>query len=307
VRRAFVETLCELAAADERIWLVCGDLGFGALEPFRDAFPKRYLNAGVAEQNMTGIAAGLALSGKVPFTYSIANFPTFRCLEQIRDDVCYHGCNVKIVSVGAGFSYGAQGYTHHGVEDIAVMRSIPELVVVSPGDPVETKLATRAIVAHAGPCYLRLGKAGEPVVHSAPPEFRLGRAIRVAEGHDLTLIATGAVLRMVVEAGEGLRREGIRARILSMPTVAPLDVDAVRAAATETPAIVTVEEHGVVGGLGSAVADVLAEMAGKRAVLRKVGVPAARYSEIGGQGYMRERLLGDVTQAARDAHARLRS
>ncbi len=175
MRPAFVAALCQLASEDERIWLLCGDLGYGALEPFRDTFPGRYINAGVAEQNMTGMAAGLALSGKVAFTYSIANFPTLRALEQIRNDVCYHDCNVKIVSVGAGFSYGAQGYTHHGVEDIAIMRALPEKVVVSPGDPVEARLATRAVAALPGPCYLRLGKSGEAAVRTRPtPTSRSG-------------------------------------------------------------------------------------------------------------------------------------
>jgi transketolase len=304
MRPAFVSALCELAAEDERIWLLCGDLGYSALEPFRDTFPARYVNAGVAEQNMTGLAAGLALSGKVPFTYSIANFPTLRALEQIRDDVCYHDCNVKIVSVGAGFSYGAQGYTHHGVEDIAIMRALPEMVVVSPGDPVEARLATRAIAKHDGPCYLRLGKSGETTIHKSDPDFAIGRAIVLAEGTDVTLIATGAVLKDTVEAADKLRAEGIGARVLSMHTVSPLDVAAVRAAASETGAIVTIEEHNVVGGLGSAVADVLAEMGGPRPKLRKVGVPARRYHEIGSQKYMRGLLLGDIAQIAREACAR---
>jgi transketolase len=295
--------LCELAAADERIWLLCGDLGFGALEPFRDAFPKRYVNVGVAEQNLTGIAAGLAMSGKIAFTYSIANFPTLRCLEQIRNDVCYHDCDVKIVAVGAGFSYGAQGYTHHGVEDLAIMRALPELVVVSPGDPVEAKLATRAVAAHKGPCYLRLGKSGEAMVHKAEPDFALGRAIRVADGDDVTLMASGAILKNVVDAAERLRSEGIGARVLSMHTLSPLDVAAVHAAAAETGAIVTVEEHSVVGGLGSAVADVIAEMDGARPLFRKLGVPARRYHQIGGQPYMRG-LLGDIVQTVRELRAR---
>jgi transketolase len=303
LRPAFVSAVCELAAEDERIWLLCGDLGYGALEPFRDAYPGRYVNAGVAEQDMTGLAAGLALSGKVPFTYSIANFPTLRALEQIRNDVCYHNCNVKIVSVGAGFSYGAQGYTHHGVEDIAIMRALPEMVVVSPGDPIEARLATRAVAAREGPCYLRLGKSGEASVHASDPDFAIGRAIRLAEGGDVTLIATGAVLKDTVDAAEKLRAEGIHARLLSMHTVSPLDEAAVRAAATETGAIVTVEEHSVVGGLGSAVADVLAAMGGPHATLRKIGVPARRYHEIGSQKYMR-RLLGDIAQITRETCAR---
>src|SRR5260370_1757225 len=153
---------------------------------------------------MTGMAAGMALSGKIAFTYSSANFPTLRCLEQVRNDVCYHNANVKIVSVGGGFTYGAMGATHHAIEDLAVMRALPGLVVVAPGDPVEARAATRAIVAYKGPCYLRLGKAGEPVVHKAPIDFALGKAIHVREGADATLICTGGILQNTVLAAARL-------------------------------------------------------------------------------------------------------
>ena len=156
--------------------------GFGVVEPFMEELPDQFVNAGVAEQNMTGLAAGMALSGKIVFTYSIANFPTLRCLEHIRNDVCYHDADVKVVSVGGGFAYGSMGATHHATEDLGVMRLLPNMVVVAPGDPVEARAATRAVVAHPGPCYLRLGKAGEPVVHEEPIDFELGKAIVVREG-----------------------------------------------------------------------------------------------------------------------------
>src|SRR2546423_4713749 len=189
MRNAFLDTLYELALNDDRIVFITGDLGFRVVEKFMENIPKQFLNAGVAEQNMTGIAAGMALSGKISFTYSIANFPTLRCLEQIRNDVCYHDANVKVVSVGGGFTYGAMGATHHAIEDLAVMRALPCLVVVAPGDPVEARAATRAIIAHSGPCYLRLGKAGEPVVHTSAIDFELGKAICMREGTDATLIS----------------------------------------------------------------------------------------------------------------------
>ncbi len=306
MRPSFVAALCEAAAKDPRIWLLCGDLGYSALEPFRDTFGSRYVNVGVAEQNMTGIAAGMARAGKIVFTYSIANFPTLRCLEQIRNDVCYHEANVKIVAVGAGFSYSSQGYTHHGVEDIAIMRALPGMAVVSPGDPVETTLATRAIIDRPGPCYLRLGKAGEPKVHTSVPAFELGKAIQLADGEDLTLITTGTMLKDVVDLSMRLRASGIASRVLSMHTVSPLDVAAVQAAAHETAAIVTIEEHSVVGGLGSAVADVLAEMDGPRVTFKKVGVPGRLYHEIGSQKFMRQ-LLGDVDAIARGTVERARA
>ncbi len=161
VRNAFLNELHELAREDPRIVFITGDLGFGVVEQFREELPDQFVNAGVAEQNMTGIAAGMALSGKIVFTYSIANFPTLRCLEHIRNDVCYHDADVKVVSVGGGFAYGSMGATHHATEDLGVMRLLPNMIVVAPGDPVEARAATRAVVAQSGPCYLRLGKAGE--------------------------------------------------------------------------------------------------------------------------------------------------
>ncbi|MGC1105559.1 MAG: transketolase C-terminal domain-containing protein, partial [Candidatus Acidiferrales bacterium] len=259
MRSAFIRTLVDLAEQDDRIVLVVGDLGFGVVEPFAKRFPDRFINAGVAEQNMTGIAAGMSLSGKVVFTYSIGNFPTLRCFEQIRNDVCYHGANVKIVSVGAGLAYGALGVSHHAAEDVAIMRALPGMTVVAPADPVETQRATRAVAALAGPAYLRLGRAGEPAVHEGTVVFQLGKAIQVTEGDDITLIAAGAMLHTTVQAARMLASNGIHARVLSMHTIKPLDEDAILAAARETAAIITIEEHGIIGGLGSAVAEVLAE------------------------------------------------
>jgi transketolase len=226
-----------------------------------EQLPRQFINAGVAEQNMTGMAAGMALSGKIAFTYSIANFPTMRCLEQVRNDVCYHNANVKVVSVGGGFTYGAMGATHHAIEDLAVMRALPGLVVVAPGDPVEARRGARDGLPR-GPCYLRLGKAGEPIVHTSAIDFELGKAICMREGADATLISTGGILQNTVRAAERLAAEGIQTRVLSMHTLKPLDVDAVLTAARETEAIFTIEEHSVLGGLGTAVAEVLAEAEG---------------------------------------------
>jgi transketolase len=257
VRTAFINRLCTLAEQDERIWLLTGDLGYSVLEAFADRFPKRYLNAGVAEQNMTGIAAGLALTGKTVFTYSIANFPIMRCLEQIRNDVCYHNLNVKIVAVGGGLAYGSHGYTHHAVEDLAVMSALPNLIVAAPADPIEARAITELFAATPGPGYLRLGKAGEPVLHAAGTQVELGKAIQVADGNDLTIISIGGMLGTVLESNEVLRARGISARVLSMPFLVPLDSAAILGAAQETGAILTVEEHGP-GGLGTAVAEVLA-------------------------------------------------
>jgi transketolase len=289
MRTAFVETLFALAKQDDRIVLIVGDLGFNVVTQFMEQLPRQFLNAGVAEQNMTAIAAGMALSGKIVFTYSIANFPTLRCLEQVRNDVCYHDANVKIVSVGGGFAYGSMGVTHHATEDLAVMRALPGMVVVAPGDPVETRAATRAITAYPGPCFLRLGKAGEPNVHQAEIEFELGKAIRVREGRDATLISTGGLLHTTVRAAARLAGEGIETRVLSMHTLKPLDNDAVLAAARETRAIMTIEEHSIIGGLGSAVAEVLAEADGAKVAFKRIGLPSMFSPQVGSQEFLQER------------------
>jgi transketolase len=259
MRNAFVETLCELAEYNDRIWLLTADLGFSVLEPFIKRFPERYINVGVAEQNMTGIEAGLALSGKIVFAYSIANFPVMRCLEQVRNDICYHNADVKIVTVGGGYVYGAAGYTHHGVEDLAVMLVLPNMTVIAPGDPLETRMATRAIADHPGPCFLRLAKAGEPILHKTEPDFQIGKAIMLREGQDITLVSTGGILELVLGSSEKLTSLGYSAEVISMPTLSPLDQDAIVRTAQKTGKIITIEEHGP-GGLGSLVAEVVAQM-----------------------------------------------
>jgi transketolase len=287
MRGAFFRAIMALAESDERVHLIVGDLGFGVVENFARQFPNRFVNVGVAEQNMTGIAAGMALSGKIVFTYSIANFPILRCLEQVRNDVCYHDANVKIVAVGGGLAYGALGSTHHATEDLAIMRSLPRMVVVAPGDPAETEAATRAVAAYSGPCYLRLGRAGEAKVHHERIHFQLGKAIQVHDGKDLSLISTGGLLETAVQVAESLRHTGLQARVLSMHTVKPLDSESILAAARETGAVFTLEEHSVVGGLGGAVAELLAEASEGPIVFKRFGLPSEFSSVVGTQEYLR--------------------
>lgn len=289
MRGAFFRALVELAEQDERVHLIVGDLGFGVVEEFARRFPQRFLNAGVAEQNMTGIAAGLALSGKIVFTYSIANFPILRCLEQVRNDVCYHNANVKIVAVGGGLAYGALGATHHATEDLAILRALPRMVVVAPGDPVEAEAATRAVTAHAGPCYLRLGRAGEAKVHRTPIDFVLGKAIELRQGRDVTLISTGGMLGTAMQAADLLEEADVQARVLSMHTVKPLDTAAIENAVRETGAVFTLEEHSVVGGLGGAVAEFLAETWEAPVVFKRFGLPSEFSPFVGSQEYIRMR------------------
>jgi transketolase len=303
VRNAFLDELFDLAKSDPRIVFMTGDLGFSVVEKYMEELPDQFVNAGVAEQNMTGVAAGMALSGHVVFTYSIANFPTLRCLEHIRNDVCYHGADVKVVSIGGGFAYGSLGTTHHATEDIGVMRMLPNMRVVAPGDPVETRAATRAIVESAGPWYLRLGKAGEPVVHEGEIAFELGRALTLRDGEDATLVSTGGMLRTAVDVAELLAHEGLSVRVLSMHTVKPLDEEAIVRAATETGAVLTLEEHSVVGGLGSAVAEVLAERDDVDTRFRRLGLPPRFSPRVGSQSYLLAENGLDVESVAGQVRA----
>lgn len=240
---------------------------------------------------MTGVAAGLALCGKVVFTYSIANFPVMRCLEQIRNDVCYHNLDVKIVAVGGGLVYGTQGYTHHGVEDLAMMRVSPNMTVIAPGDPTESRLATGAIVERSGPCYLRLAKGGEPMYWTPKtgPKFEIGKAITVREGEDVTMLSTGGVLEMVLKASTKLASEGCSAQVLSIPTLQPLDKTAIHQAAQLTGKLITVEEHGI-GGLGSAVAEVLDD-AGQPARHISMRLRAEAIATVGSQATVCARVV----------------
>lgn len=306
MRTAFIRELSELAAVDPRITFITGDLGYSVIEPFEKAHPAQYVNAGVAEQNMTGMAAGMALTGRVVFTYSIGNFPTLRCLEQVRNDVCYHRADVKIVCVGGGLAYGALGYSHHAIEDIAIMRALPNMTVVAPGDPLEAAGATRALALTPGPGYLRLGKAGEPTVHSEGTEFELGRAIVLRDGGDVTLISTGGMLAEVAAVAEALEKQGISVRVLSMHTLRPIDERAILDAATQTGAIVTVEEHSIVGGLGSIVAETLCEHPDAKPVLKRIALPSACTYEIGSQDFLRRRFGLTADAIAETVHGVLK-
>jgi transketolase len=289
MRSGFIRALIELAENDERIFLLVGDVGYTLVEPFIEKLPDRFINIGIAEQNMTGIATGLALSGKTVFIYSLANFPTLRCVEQIRNDICYHDANVKIVTSGAGLAYGALGPTHHVIEDIAVMRALPNMTVVAPCDPVESALATRAAAGRDGPCYLRLAKTGDPTIHKTLPDFQIGKAITVRDGTDLTLVACGGIILNAIAAAEQLERQGIQARVMSMHTVKPLDTGAMLSAARETGHIISIEEHSIIGGLGSAVAETLAESGISSIAFKRMGINDCFCCEVGSQEYLRHR------------------
>ncbi len=286
MRNAFVDELTRLAERDRDVVLITGDLGFGVFEDFETRFPDQYINAGVAEQNMTMVATGMALEGKKVFTYSIGNFPSLRCLEQIRNDICYHDANVTIIGMGGGFSYGQLGMSHHATEDLSILRALPNMTLVAPSTAGEVRGAMRALYAQAGPAYLRLDKSKfESDADEAP--FELGRARLVRDGGDLTLVTAGGILEEVCAAADRLAAGGIDCRVLSMHTIKPLDGDALARATRETGGIVTVEENTIVGGLGGAVAEFCLEQADRPGLFRRVGLRDTYSSVVGDQHYLR--------------------
>lgn len=287
MRKAFIETLLNSAAHDEGIFLLTGDLGFSVLEPFTDKFPKRFYDAGVAEQNMIGVASGLALSGKTVFVYSIVPFITMRCFEQVRNNICFQNLNVKLIGIGGGVVYGTSGTTHYALEDIAIMRSLVNMTVIVPGDPLEAAAAVRAAAAYPYPVYIRLGKGNEPVLH-ASLDFHIGKAITMSEGNDITIISCGSILNTAKAVAQNLQKEGLSVSLISMPTIKPLDREAVELATRRTKAVFTIEEHSEIGGLGSAVSEVIIEL-DKKVLFKKFAVADKYYKEIGSQKYILER------------------
>jgi len=286
VRNAFVRALTEAAARDPRVVFLTADLGYRLFDDFARRFPGRFLNAGVAEANMVGVASGLALEGKRPVVYSIAPFVTLRCYEQVRNDVCYNGAPVLLVGVGGGWSYGPNGPTHHGLEDVAAMRALPRMTVVCPGDPYETEAAVHVLFAHEGPAYLRLGRAGEPAVHPGPIQLRLDDVLVLREGHDVVLLSTGNMLATAVATADVLAGVGIGARVVSVPTVKPLPVAALAPLLRRVRAVATLEEHSLVGGFGTAVAEYLAER-GSPLRFRRFAAPDAFAAVCGAQDWYR--------------------
>lgn len=285
MRDAFVSELLLAARRDPAIMLVVGDLGFGVVDGFGDELPAQFLNAGVAEQSMVGVAAGLASCGYRVFVYSIANFPTLRALEQIRNDVSYHGLDVTIVSVGAGVSYGTLGYTHHAVEDISIMRAIPGVRVLCPSDPLEARAAVHEVLGVRGPAYVRLGKNGEPMLHDRMPES-LAPIHYLRRGSDALLIGVGAIVGECLVAADILDARGIDVAVASCPTISPMDPNWLDEWAS-SGLIVTVEEHRLPGGFGSAVLEDIADRSLGIGTLR-LGLDDTKLSVIGSGSYLRQ-------------------
>ena len=271
MRDAFARAVTELAAADERVVLLTGDLGVDLFTELAERAPGRFVNVGIAEQNLVGVAAGLAYAGKRPVVYSIAPFLTARANDQIRVAIAAARAEVLLVGVGGGLAYGQLGPTHHAIEDVAALRALPGLAVLTPGDPDEAAAATRAALAHDGPAYLRLGRNREPRLLPAGTAYALGRAVTVREGGDVTLATSGTMLGETLAAADLLAARGVSAAVVHFGSVKPLDEEAIVAALRRSPLLVTVEEHSVLGGFGGAVAEIAAE-SGLPVRLRRIGL-----------------------------------
>lgn len=290
-RSTFINSLCEAAAKHEDIFLICGDLGYSVLEPFARRFPDRFLNAGIAEQNMTQVAVGLAREGYNVFTYSIGNFPTLRCMEQIRYDLCYHEANVKIVAVGAGYAYGPQGVSHHTTEDVAMLRSIPNMLLCAPADPIEAQAAAEFMAAFRGPGYVRLNKAGEPRLHSAADglSFRPGHFLKLKDGEGTAVVASGAILALAVAELEHL---GKRWALYSSPFIGNYALQELLALASYDE-LITLEEHQLNGGFGSSIVEAMSDLYANGVIknmprIRRKGIPNCFIGTCGTQDYLRQ-------------------
>jgi len=290
MRRTFFETLGRIAKDDRDIFLLTADLGVKFLDSFRNLDPQRFINAGIAESNMIGVAAGLAMSGKNVYCYSIIPFLIMRAFEQIRIDVCYNDLNVKLLGSGGGLVYAAEGITHHAIEDIALIRSLPNVTIVAPGDALEAKAAAEASVDYKGPLYIRFGRDVDPLIHREEDfNFEVGKGIVVSRGEDICLITTGSMLYLGKLVTDGLKSRGVSSTLVSMHTIKPLDTDLVEECLRHHRAIFTIEEHNIIGGLGSAVCEVVAESRFK-GVFKRIGIPDEYCSDIGKVDYLREKM-----------------
>ncbi len=259
MRKAFVKALCEVAKNDKRIFLITGDLGFNILEPFRDMFPKRYLNIGVAEANLMSVAAGLSTTGFVPFAYSIATFASMRAFEQIRNDICLQNLNVKIVGVGAGLAYTKAGPTHHSIEDIALMRTLPNMTIIAPADPQAVYQVTKKVASYKGPVYVRIERNPEIAVIKKLHRFQIGKGYTITYNGGLALVATGGQIATAVGVSNLLQKKRIKSSVYAFPTIQPLDARLLNRIINHHTILATIEEHNMYGGLASAISEQLSQ------------------------------------------------
>lgn len=286
MRNHLINKITELAETDERIMLVTADLGFSVIEKFKDKFPNRYINVGIAEQNMAAVAAGLALEGNTVFIYSIGNFPTLRCIEQIRNDICYHNANVKILAVGCGFAYGTLGMTHHATEDLAIMRALPNMKIFTPCDSVSAEAIAEDICNIKGPCFVRLERGGEESIFPATEKFKIGELKELKVGENIAIIAIGTVVNEALKAAELLQKEDKMISVYSVYSIKPISTAQILKIAENHKYIITIEEHQIVGGLGSTIAEIIAENNIKVKLIR-LGLHDEFTSVVGNQEYLR--------------------
>ena len=288
MRNTLVATFLEEARKNPNLVFLTGDLGFNVLECIQNELPNQFFNCGISEQNMASVAAGLALSGKCVFMYSIGNFSSLRCVEQIRNDIAYHNANVIIVALAAGFAYGPLGMSHHSTEDIACMRCLPNMTVFSPCDPIETVKVTRAAMRINGPAFIRLGRGGEPTLWESFDSFTVGKAYKMFDGGNDVIFSTGAITAEAIKAVKELKSRGIDVALYTFPTIKPIDVETITNCAKKYQRIITLEEHQINGGLAGSVAEVLAEIPGNKAVLKRIGMRDVFTSAVGSTAYLRE-------------------
>ena len=289
MRNAFADELTILAQGDPRIVLLSGDIGNKLFDGFKNIEQARFYNCGIAEANMMGVAAGLALSGLKPVVYTITPFTTTRCFEQIRIDVAYHEAPVIIVGTGSGLSYAELGPTHHSLEDLAILRTLPGLVILAPSDEIELRLGLRAALNQSKPVYMRIGKKGEEKIHTTNPNFQIGKSIKIRTGKDVALVGTGTIMATVIAAAEKLESCGISTEVVSMHTVKPIDTEYLdQISSADFSLMASIEEHGLIGGLGSAVSE-WRSLSGSKIPHIQFGTPDSFMHEIGSQLYAREK------------------
>ena len=290
MRNAFADEITKLGSIDPRVVMLSGDIGNKLFDKFKEENGERFYNCGVAEANMMGMAAGLALSGLRPVVYTITPFTTTRCFEQIRVDVCYHEAPVIIVGTGAGLSYASLGPTHHSVEDIAILRTLPGMSILCPCDQLELRAGLKAALNHDGPVYMRIGKKNEPVIYKEQPDLTIGKAITIREGDDIALINTGNMMPVVLEVADKLKEKNISARVESFHTVKPLDTERLKELFEKYKFVVVVEEHGLIGGLGSSVAEWLVKQNYDGRKMISFGTSDNFLHELGSQNYARKQF-----------------
>ena len=283
-----MRALFELANDNKDVVLITGDLGFGLFEDFSEKFPSQFVNIGIAEQNMIGVAAGLALEGKIVFVYSIGNFPTFRCLEQIRNDACYHDLNINIICIGAGFSYGALGMSHHATEDIAIMRSLPGTIVVSPSTKSEAYFSTIELSKRNGVGYLRLDKSNASKSKELKDKIEIGKGNILKDGSDYTIIVCGGIAEEALSAADDLDKDNISCKVVSMHTIKPIDNVLIQDCVENSKGIISVEEGNITGGLGSAILEACLKNGKFPLKMKTLGINDEYVSIVGSQEYLRD-------------------